>query len=135
MIIKYKLDKYTPKGFKFKFENGKYTIINLSKYFKNYKLPNYMYSDKYWHYTVIEILNHYDNVNNFEIGDVILFNIEIIRYKFYTKEGVIFRKTKLYELDYYEYKNNINSDNAKVYKEIKNLFEVNNKRNIRETMI
>ena len=32
-MINYKSDKYTPKGYKFKFD-GKYTIINLAKNYK-----------------------------------------------------------------------------------------------------
>jgi hypothetical protein len=135
MIIKYQLDKYLLNGFKFIFENRKYTVINLAKYYKNYKLTQNNYTQKYWHYTVKEIYSDETNINNLKIGDVILLDSEKTRYKFYSKDGVLLRKSELYELDYYEYKNNIDSDNARVYKAIKDLIDFNSKKKIRETFI
>lgn len=134
MIIKYRLDKFLPKGFKFIFEDGKYTVINLAKYYKNYRITQSNYTQKYWHYTVIET-NNKNNINNHKIGDVLLLDSEKTRYKFYNKDGVLLRKSELYELDYYEYKNNIDSDNARVYKAIKELIDLNSKKKIRETTI
>jgi hypothetical protein len=124
MII-YKLDCYTPNGFKFIFNDGRYTIIDLVNEYNNYIEPSGNLSDKNWHYTVKEIDN-----NLYNIGDV-LYLERTNGYNSFYKNGIYFKKSKQCELDYYQYISGKNTDNAKVYNAIKKLLNPN----IRETTL
>jgi hypothetical protein len=131
-MINYRFDKYTPDGYKFVFDDNRYTIINLAKNYKLYREPCGRTCDLKWHYVVINVDNIYEEYhkNKLKIGDVVYLK-KINNYPHFSSKGVDFRKATQSEFDYYEYMNNFDTDNAKVYCAIKNLF----KRNIRETTL
>lgn len=135
-MINYKLDKYTPKGYKFKFDDGSYTIINLAKNYKKYREPCGEISDEKWHYVVINVDVMYKKYhkNTLKVGDIVYVKKTNNNVNFSYK-GVDFKKATQTELDFYEYINNFDTDNAKVYMAIDELINKNLKKNIRETSL
>ena len=131
-MIHYKLDMYTDNGFKFIFDDGRYTLIDLAKNYKNYREPCHIIGEKNWHFTVETVDPNLEmfHKNIYKVGDVLYFDRNG-SCNLVTKSGVGFKKTTQSELDYYEYKTKQNTDNARVYKSIKNLFGTN----IRETTL
>ena len=131
-MINYRLDKYTPNGFKFVFDDNRYTIIDLVKNYESYREPCGRTCDSKWHYVVINVDKIYEKYhkNKLKVGDIVYLE-KINNYPNFSSKGVDFRKATQSEFDYYEYMNNFDTDNAKVYCAIKNLF----KRNIRETTL
>lgn len=135
-MINYVLDMFTPEGFKFIFDDGTYTLIDLVNDYPRYRAPNGYINDKKWHYTVKEVDLIYDkynknkNKNKYKIGDV-LYLEKKSQYKYFSNEGISFKKSTQSELDCYEYKKGFNTDNAKVYLLITKLFS----KKIRETSL
>lgn len=131
-MINYVLDMYTPEGFKFIFDDERYTIIDLVKDFPRYRVPESKVNEQMCYYTVKEVDINYDNIhkNKYQVGDVLYIDKKA-RFKFFSKDGILFKKTTQSELDYYEYKKGINTDNAKVYKTIKKLLS----KKIKETTL
>ncbi len=131
-MINYVLDKYTPKGYKFIFDDKSYTIINLAKNYKMYREPCGKINDEKWHYVVINVDKLYEKYhkNKLIVGDIVYLK-KVNNYPNFSSKGVDFRKATQSEFDYYEYKNNFDTDNAKVYSVINQLL----KKNIKETVL
>lgn len=131
-MINYILDKYTPNGFKFVFDDNRYTIIDLVKNYQEYREPCGKISDSKWHYVVINVDKLYTKYhkNKLKVGDIVYLE-KINNHSYFSSKGVDFRKATQSEFDYYEYINKFGTDNARVYCAIKDLF----KRNIRETTL
>ena len=131
-MINYRLDKYTPDGYKFVFDDNRYTIINLVKNYKSYREPCGKTGDSKWHYVVINVDKIYEKYhkNIFKVGDIVYLK-KINNYPHFSSKGVDFRKATQSEFDFFEYINKFDTDNAKVYFAIKNLFE----KNLKETVL
>jgi len=116
MYINYHLAEIRCPYYVFRIDKEDPISINLSDYYPNYKLPRVELGSENWQFTVIKSDN-----DSFKLGDIHEFSRDEIRKintvcKSFTKNGVLFRKTKQTELDEYEYNTFKTTDNAKVYK-------------------
>jgi len=80
-MINYKLDMYTEEGFKFVFNDGRYTVIDLAKNYKNYREPT-------WHFTVTNVDQNLVmfHKNIYKVGDILYFDRNV------STGGVVFKR-------------------------------------------
>ena len=92
-MINYRLDKYTPNGFKFVFDDNRYTIIDLVKNYESYREPCGRTCDSKWHYVVINVDKIYEKYhkNKLKVGDIVYLE-KINNYPNFSSKGVDFRK-------------------------------------------
>jgi hypothetical protein len=128
----YFIDEFLPKEKKYmvRFTTGEYIPIDFFNDYPDYKEPNHLLGAKEWHFTA---LNCNDTV---ECGDVILFNYNELRkintniIKF-TRGNIVYKKSTQTEYDKYLSKINKNSDNARLYTYLYNLYN----RRVRVTVV
>ena len=126
MDFSYELGKFMGQYYLFNFNDGRNIRVNIDKDYPNYRLPMNNLGDDYWQFTIIKTasINLY-----FKIGDVHHFKRDYIRsfntccIKF-TRLGVTYRKTTQTELDKYESIYYIYADNAKLYRYIYGMIDV-----------
>ena len=103
--MKYILGKYIEEMFVFKYNDGKWTLIDLVEDFPKYKIVyNKLGVNKYY----------YLNENNLIMTNYLK---KIIR-----KNDKKFNLIEQYELDKYYFDNNYNNDNSKLYKLLNNIY-------------
>jgi len=125
MEFSYRLGEFKDSNYVFYLNDGRWINIDLSNKFPKYRLPMTNLGNEYWQFTIIKSksINPY-----YKLGDIHYFKREFIR-KFNTccrqfeRVGITYRLTKQTELDKYEYRNSLNTDNAKLYAYIYQILE------------
>ena len=125
MDFSYILGEFNDPYYIFYFDDGRWINIDLSDNFPKYRLPCTNLGNEYWQFTILksELINCY-----YKLGNIHYFKREFIRSfntccKKFKRAGITYRKTTQTELDKYEYINNLNTDNAKVYEYIYKIVE------------
>ena len=141
-MIGYRLGGYNGNTNNFIFEDGSFLNIDLAKKFPKYRLPFNGKTNNKYHYTVLENNNLLlKNDDKYQINNIITFDKSLIKKisvnpsKFIYYD-ILFRKTKQCEYDRFQYLQNKNNDNGKLYKYILDIYyNHNNPSNIRTTVI
>ena len=121
--MNYNLGEYQHPYFVFRFDDGRWAKINLAEDYPKYRLPKNNLNDDEWHFTAIENKYRKKTELGYNLGDIRLFKYKELRkyntiIKRHRSSGVLYKVSNQTELDSYEYRQNLNTDNAKVYKKL-----------------
>lgn len=107
----------------FRFDDNRYTFIDLSREYPNYREPNGKTFNNKWHFTIIKnkgkLNKKIGDVEEFEYLKLRKFNTNV---KEFWKNNILYRKTTQTEYDKFRFLQDSRSDNGKIFYHLYSLF-------------
>jgi hypothetical protein len=115
----------------FRFDDGRYTYIDLLNDYPNYKWCKKSLCDEYWHVTIIKnnskIPKIIGSIEEFEYLKLRKINTNI---KKFWSDDILYRMSKQTEYDKYLFNKKTNCDNAKLFNLLNSMYEEEEKETI-----